>query len=115
MVPGLEPYFISSHHDDVTSVLAHYGPSAGGGLLRGIIHGYTTTPGMIGVICAAVGGVLAAIVAMLSTHAPATAGLVGLAGFLLVNAVLNVLVVLQVLGAMRGIKAAFPSDEARSR
>jgi len=115
MVPGLERYFISSHHDDIASVLAHYGPSAGGGLLRGIIHGYTTTPGMIGVICAAVGGVLAAIVAMLLTHEPATAGLAGLAGFLAVNAVLNTIIVLQVFGTMRGTEATFPSDEARSR
>lgn len=115
MVPGLEPYFISGHHDDAASVLAFYGSSARGGLLRGVIHGYTTTPGMIGVICAAVGGVLAAVLAMLLTHAPATAGLAGLAGFVLLNLLLNAIVVLQVLGAMRGIKAVFPSEEAPRR
>ncbi len=55
MVPGLERYFVSSHFDDVASVLAFYGPSASGPI-RGMLHGLTTTPGMVSVMCTAVTG-----------------------------------------------------------
>lgn len=61
-VPGLERYFISSAHDDVRGVLAVYGADP---VLRTtsrptLLHGFTTVPGMIGVIVA---GLLAALTA----------------------------------------------------
>lgn len=111
MVPGLEPYFVASHHDDANSVLGFYG-AVRVGTLRGILHGFTTTPGMIGVICSTVAGVLAAVLVMLVTHAPLAAGLAGLAGFGLVFLVVNALVVLQVVGTIRRLTAIFPRDEA---
>lgn len=111
MVPGLEQYFIASHHDDANSVLGFYGPVRGG-TLRGILHGFTTTPGMLGVICSAVAGVLAAVLAMLVAHAPMAAGLAGLVGFGLVFLVVNALVVIQVVGFIRRLTAIFPRDEA---
>jgi hypothetical protein len=72
MVPGLEPYFISSHYDDFDSVARFYGPSSPSPL-RSIVHGFTTMPGMIAVICA-VAGVLVAILVLLATHDPMLAG-----------------------------------------
>ena len=114
IVPGLEPYFVTGHHDDIASVLGMYGP-AKGGTLRGVLHGFTTTPGMVGVICAAVAGVLTAVVAMLVTHGPVTAGLVGLATFGIVFLVLSALIVRQVVTFMGGTPGSFPSDEAGGR
>ena len=73
MVPGLEDYFITSGHDDAQSVLAFYGPSAPSAI-GGILHGFTTMPGMISVICAAVGGVLVAVLVLLATHDGMLAG-----------------------------------------
>jgi hypothetical protein len=82
MVPGLEPYFISSKHDDVASVLSLYG-TAPGGRVGELLHALTTTPVMLSVICSAVTGALAALVATLLTHTPVLAGIGGLAMFLL--------------------------------
>ena len=114
MVPGLEPYFVTSHHDDIASVLLMYG-AAKGGTLRGVLHGFTTTPGMLGVICAGVAGVLAAVLAMLLTHAPVTAGLAGLATFALVFVVDSAVIAMEVVGFMRQMPETFPSDEAGGR
>jgi hypothetical protein len=81
MVPELDAYFITSHHDDMDSVLAMYGP-ADFGQVRAIAHGFTTMPGMIAVICSAVAGGLVAIVVLLATHDPLVAGAAGLIGFI---------------------------------
>src|SRR5262245_53608167 len=80
MVPGLERYFITSHYDDMASVSMFYGP-ADASPLRGIAHGLTTMPGMVGVICEAVLGMLVAIIVLLLTHDPLVAGLLGAGTF----------------------------------
>jgi len=79
-VPGLEPYFITSHFDDFDSVAGFYGP-ASPSALRGIVHGFTTMPGMIAVICCAVSAVLVAILLLFATHDPMLAGTAGLIAF----------------------------------
>lgn len=80
MVPGLEPYFITSQFDDFDSVAGFYGPSSPSAL-RGIVHGFTTMPGMIAVICCAVSAVLVAILLLLATHDPMLAGTAGVFAF----------------------------------
>ncbi|HET8785332.1 MAG TPA: MoaD/ThiS family protein, partial [Candidatus Limnocylindrales bacterium] len=77
LVPGLERYFITSGFDDVESVLSHYGPG-NPSLFRGVVHGLTTMPGMIGVISSGIGGVLAAVVTLLVSHDASTATWLGL-------------------------------------
>jgi hypothetical protein len=69
MVPGLERYFITSHHDDARGVLGGYGQ---GRLVSvaGLAHGLTTTIGMLLVINAAIAAVLAGVVALLAGAAP---------------------------------------------
>jgi hypothetical protein len=81
MVPELERYFITSHHDDMDSVLAIYGP-AEFSQVRSIAHGFTTMPGMVAVICSAVAGGLVAVLVLLATHDPFLAGAAGLVGFI---------------------------------
>lgn len=80
MVPGLEPYFITSPYDDFASVVAFYGP-ASASRLRGMVHGFTTMPGMVGVICCAIAAMLAAVLVLLATHDPALAGTVAVMAF----------------------------------
>jgi hypothetical protein len=73
IVPGLEPYFITSRHDDVRGIFAVYGTTGRPASLQGVLHGFTTVPGMVGVICSAVTAAIAGIVVLLLT------GSVGLA------------------------------------
>jgi hypothetical protein len=82
MVPGLGPYFITSRYDDFDSTLLAYGP-AEMSTWRGIVHGFTTTPAMVAVICSAVGGALLAVLLMLATHDPLLAGVGGGIAFLI--------------------------------
>jgi hypothetical protein len=67
IAPGVEDYFVSGHYDDPRTVLQVYG-NARPALLKVAVHGFTTTPGMISVICSGVAGTLGAVVAMLLTH-----------------------------------------------
>lgn len=80
MVPGIEPYFSTPFHDDVTSILQAYG-SANPSLIAGLLHGLTTAPAMIGVVDAVIAGGLVASI-MLGLGFDAVAGIgAGLAGF----------------------------------
>jgi hypothetical protein len=65
MVPGLEPYFVSSFHDDARGVLATYGDiTATRGNLANVFHGLTTMIGMVMTVVAMIIGALAALVAV---------------------------------------------------
>ena len=79
IVPGLDPYFITSPFDDFNSVAAFYGPPTLGPMGT-LLHGFTTLPGMLSVVCSAVAGALAAVVVLLVTHD----GTVAFAGALVV-------------------------------
>ncbi len=81
LAPGLEPYFISGRHDDMAGVFAVYGTTTNVASRAGILHGFTTTVGMIGVICAAVGGVLAGVLVLLVTTNAMLAAGAALLGF----------------------------------
>lgn len=67
MVPGLEPYFVSSDRDDLAGILMTYeGPAredlmAGRPALSGIIHGFSTNTGMVAVVVSLVGAALAGV------------------------------------------------------
>lgn len=65
MVPGLEPYFVSGFHDDARGVMATYGDiTAAGGVLSNVVHGMTTTIGMVAIIDAMLFGTLCALAAV---------------------------------------------------
>jgi hypothetical protein len=63
MVPGIEPYFSTSFHDDVDSILQAYGPADSSPFAE-LLHGLTTAPAMIGVVNAVVAGGLAASIVL---------------------------------------------------
>lgn len=111
IVPGLERYFVSSHHDDIVSVLSFYGPSASSPI-AGIVHGMTTTPGMIGVISAAVAGALGAVIALLLTHDAGAAAATGLAGFLALFLALSLAMILSIRRGVLQLRAIFPRPES---
>jgi hypothetical protein len=109
MAPSLEPYFSTSRHDDLTSVLAVYGPTAArGSALGNLAHGLTTTPGMVGTITAAVGGAFAAALALL-VGASSTIGVVaGLLGFAILTVIVWVATFRQFLAVERTMESRFP-------
>lgn len=83
IAPGLEPYFISSRYDDVLGVLSTYGEPAGEhpSMFLGVLHGLTTTSGMVSMITTVIAGILGAVVALLLGAAPSVAIGAGLAAF----------------------------------
>ena len=109
MAPGTAPYFLSGHHDDPESVLAMYGPVVQSPI-RNILHGFTTTPGMIGTITNAIGGALAGVLTMLATHDAVLAGVVG-AVVLAVSFFLTLVVVQHSVFRFWGrMRVMFPKD-----
>ena len=83
MVPGLEEYFITSKYDDFDSVVSFYGPGTEShDMVGGILHGLTTMPVLISVICCALGAVLSGIVVLLATEDATVAALAAVAVFL---------------------------------
>ena len=110
MVPGLDRYFVTSRHDDIASVLSFYGPAAAGPI-RNVIHGFTTTPGMIGVICSAVSAALGAVIAILLTHDPETAAVVGAVTFLVVVLFMSVVMGMTIRRTMSDVRSYFPRTD----
>ena len=77
MVPGLEDYFITSKYDDFDSVVGFYGPGTETtSAIPGLLHGLTTMPVLISVICCAIAAVLSGIVLLLAARDAAVAGVV---------------------------------------
>ena len=114
MVPALDPYFSTSPHDDLASVVSVYGgtPDQSPSVIGNIAHGLTTTPGMIGTITAAVGGAFAAALALL-LGAITTVGIVaGLATFVILTLIISSLAYRQFLAVDRALEIRFPPPSA---
>lgn len=112
MVPGLEPYFVSSFHDDARGVLSTYGDIAGTPGLRGnVVHGLTTAIGMVGTIDAMIFGALCALVAV-GVNAPREiAVLLGIIGFLIGSAGFAQVGMRSSLGQQARTASLFPTPE----
>jgi Na+-transporting methylmalonyl-CoA/oxaloacetate decarboxylase gamma subunit len=81
IVPGLEPYFIAGKYDDIRGVFVVYGEAEEIGGPAGILHGFTTVIGMIGVICSAVAATLVGVVLLLVGASGLVAGVGAVLGF----------------------------------
>lgn len=108
IVPGLEPYFITSKYDDFDSVAGFYGP-ANPSVVRGMIHGFTTMPGMIGVICCAIAAVLAAVLVLLATRDPMLAGTVAVVAFVILFLVVLIVAYRTAMNFARLLVAKWPA------
>jgi hypothetical protein len=97
MVPSLESYFITGKYDDIYGILAAYGEpmpqertfraSSFVYKLDSILHGLTTTAGMVGTIVAILAGILAGLVAV-QLGAPGMAAVaIGIAGGVILFAI----------------------------
>jgi hypothetical protein len=107
--PLVRPYFTSAIHDDPQSVVAGYGVSASGGTVAGILYGLTTSIGMIGLIVAMVGGVLAGVLAMLAGVGADAVLWIALIGALVVFVALVAFVMRQVPGHWAQLDVRFPA------
>lgn len=109
MVPGLEPYFVSGFHDDARGVLATYGYGDRPGILPNILHGLTTTIGMVATIDAMILGALGALVAIGLGAGLEVAVLLALVGFLAGFAVFAIVGMRASMGQQARAASRFPT------
>jgi hypothetical protein len=119
MVPSLERYFSTPRHDDFASILSIYGGPIGDVAVPSrppsfidLAHGFTTKPGMVATICAAIAGGLGATLALLLGAGPAAAIAIGILTLLAVTAALAILAGRVVRGADRRYEVRFPPPDA---
>jgi hypothetical protein len=111
VAPGLERYFTTATHDDIASVLGAYGTgssSPAGDLL----YALTTSGGMIGLIVSMVGGVFAAVLALLFGIDGSAAVWIGVAGGILLLVTIVVLTFGAVPRHQAQLEARFPAPAA---
>ena len=112
MVPGLEPYFVTSFHDDARGVLAAYGDvNAPDTALSNIIHGLTTMIGMVATVVAMIVGALAALIVVGLGGGVELALLAAVTGFLLGTAIFAMVGMRAALAYQAGIEPLFPTPE----
>jgi hypothetical protein len=87
LAPDLERYFSSGTYDDPVSVMQTFAATPGPGTF---LHGFVTTPGMIGVIDAVIAGVLGGLVAGVVGAELAYAVIVGAVVFVIAVAALAI-------------------------
>lgn len=111
IAPIVSPYFTSPTHDDMTSLMVAYGnpPSRGVGV---ILYGLTTSGGMIGLITSMVGGILAAVLGLILGVPGELAVWVGVAGAVVVFAILAVLTTGSITRHQATMPAKYPAPDA---
>ncbi len=87
ITPIVTPYFTTPTHDDIDAVTTVYGPISNS-LAGQFVYGLSTSSGMVGLIVAMVGGVLACVVAMLIGISVAASACIGVGGGVVVLAAL---------------------------
>ena len=113
IAPMVTPYFTSPTHDDIESILATYGsPSSSG--MGTVLYALTTSGGMIGLITAMVGGVLAAVLALLAGVPGGLTIWIGLAGGVVITALLYVVTSGAVVRHQEQLGALFPAPKEPS-
>lgn len=112
MVPGLEPYFVTSFHDDARGVLAAYGDvTASDKVLSNVVHGLTTMVGMVATVVAMTIGALAALVAVGVGLGVELALFAAVAGFLIGTAIFAVIGMRTALAYQGSIESRFPTPD----
>ena len=110
--PELAPHFTTSAHDDLTGVLQTLGVEPLGATRIGsVFHSLVTLPGMLGVVVAAVGGAIGALIAAGFGAIPLVVLLVGLVFFLGALALVATWGRRSVRSPSPGLKPRFPSPK----
>lgn len=112
MVPGLEPYFVASFHDDARGVLATYGDiTANGSTMANVVHGLTTTIGMVATVVAMLVGAFAALVAIGLGGGVEVALLSAVVGFLVGTAILAIIGMRSAIALQGRVESRFPTPD----
>ena len=110
LYPELEPYFITSPHDDLLGALQTLGIDVtAGGRLGSVSHLLQTLPGMLTVIVGAVASAIAALAALAFAIPSLGAVLAAAAAFVLVVGLLRVLGQRSVTSPSPSLEPRFPS------
>jgi hypothetical protein len=116
MAPGLAPYFVSSDRDDLAGILMTYeGPAredmmAGRVPFEGLVHGFSTNTGMVGVVVSLVGASLAGVAVAQVGASMVGIVAVGAVVFVLLMAALSRLAVASINKFSNSTVALFPSN-----
>jgi hypothetical protein len=115
IAPITKPYFTAPTYDDVASVLTTYGTGPSGAV-SDLWYALTTSGGMIGLITSMVGGVLAAVIALIVGVSGGFAIWIGIGGGVLVFLLIVVLTfgVVPRHQAQLGVMFPAPSEEPPS-
>ena len=113
IAPVVVPYFTSATHDDMESVTGAYGSPSNSGLGL-LVYGLTTSGGMIGMITAMVGGVFIAVISLILGVPGGFTVWIGVAGALVVFAVIAALTVGSVPRHQAQMSVKFPAPGAGS-
>ena len=108
IAPIVAPYFTSATNDDPVSVVSAYGSPSSSGIGL-VLYGLTTSGGMIGLITAMVGGVLAAVLSLIVGVSGALVVWIGVGGAVLVFAGLLMLTVGSVPAHQASMTVLFPA------
>ncbi len=111
ITPIVAPYFTTPTHDDIDAVTSVYGPISDR-LWGQFVYGLSTSSGMIGLIVAMVGGVLATVLAMLIGMDGGASIWVGVAGWLVILAALFAFTGVSILREQARIPVLFPTPSA---
>ncbi len=119
LLPGLEPYFITSRYDDVagimvssgapTEVAPRIGQPTAAAALGGFLHGLVTTLGVIAVINCVVAGVFLGLVAAALDGDVVLAIAIGVVGFVILFAAQTIWGLLSFKSAAERLVVRFPT------
>ena len=108
--PELRPFITTPTHDDVATVMRDY--RAPGSGIGGVLYSLTTSTGMVAVIDALLGGVLAVVLSLLVGADEVVAVVIGVVGAILVFAAIGAGAARFFLRDQASLDAIFPSPEA---
>ena len=110
--PELRPFITTPTHDDVATVMRDY--RAPGSGIGGVLYSLTTSTGMVAVIDALLGGVLAVVLSLLVGADEVVAVVIGVVGAVLVCAAIGAGAARFFLRDQASLEVAFPDTEDRS-
>ena len=110
--PELRPFITTPTYDDVATVMRDY--RAPGSGIGGVLYSLTTSTGMVVVIDALLGGVLAVVLSLLVGADEVMALVIGVVGAILVFAAIGAAAGRFFLRDQASLEVAFPDTEERS-
>jgi hypothetical protein len=108
ITPIVTPYFTTPTHDDIDAVITVYGPPTTSTLGQ-LTYGLSTSNGMVGMIVAMIGGVLATVVGLLVGITGSSSIWIGVAAGIVILAALFVVTARAIVRGQGNFPVAFPT------